>query len=86
MAVSTAISIKKFDGTDYKCWSLEVEIILEQKQVLDIVDGTEEAPEYATELKEWKKQHGIARRDVSGEVKQLRQCAGVRIEDLGACK
>jgi len=61
MAESTAISIKKFDGTDYKSWSLEVEILLEQKQVLSIVDGTEEAPEDATELKSWKKQHGIAR-------------------------
>ena len=50
MAESTAISIKKFDGMDYKSWSLEVEILLEQKQVLGIVDGTEEAPEYATEL------------------------------------
>jgi hypothetical protein len=40
---------------------LEVEILLEQKQVLGIVDGTEEAPEDATELKSWKKQHGIAR-------------------------
>jgi len=59
MAESTAISIKKFDGTDYKSWSLEVEILLEQKQVLGIVDGTEEVPEDATELKSWKKQHGI---------------------------
>jgi len=60
MAESTAITIKKFDGTDYKSWSLEVEILLEQKQVLGIVDSTEEAPEDATELKSWKKQHGIA--------------------------
>jgi hypothetical protein len=44
MAESTAITIKKFDGTDYKSWSLEIEILLEQKQVLGIVDGTEEAP------------------------------------------
>ena len=59
MAESTAISIKKFDGTDYKSWSLEVEILLELKQVLGIVDGTEEAPEDATELKSWNKQHRI---------------------------
>jgi len=61
MAESTATSIKKFDGTDYKSWSLEIEILLEQKEVLGIVDGTEEAPEDATELKSWKRQHGIAR-------------------------
>jgi hypothetical protein len=60
LAESTAISIKKFDRTDYKSWSLEVEILLEQKQVLGIVDGTEEAPEDATELKSWKQQHEIA--------------------------
>jgi hypothetical protein len=66
MAESRVISIKQFDGTDYKCWSLEVEILLEQKQVLGIVDCTEEAPDAknatdATEFKVWKKQHGIAR-------------------------
>ena len=66
MAGSTAISIKKFDCTDYKSWSLEVEILLEQKQVLGIVDGTEEAPDAKnakdmTGFKAWKQQHGIAR-------------------------
>jgi len=63
MAESTVISIKKFDGTDYKSWSLEIEILLEQKQVLSIVDGTEEAPDAkdATEFKAWKKQLRIAR-------------------------
>jgi hypothetical protein len=66
MAESTAISIKKFDGTDYKSCSLEVEILLEQKQVLGIVNGTEEEPDAknakdATEFKAWKKQHPITR-------------------------
>jgi len=66
MAESTAISIKKFDGTDNKSWSLEIEILLEQKQVLGIVDGTEEAPDAkdGTEFKAWNKQHGIARSTV----------------------
>jgi hypothetical protein len=31
MAESTAITIKKLDSTDYKSWSLEIEILLEQK-------------------------------------------------------
>jgi len=63
MAESTAISIKKFDGTDYKSWSLEIEILLEQKQVLGIVDSTEKAPDAKdeTEFKAWKKPHGIVR-------------------------
>jgi len=61
MAESTAFSIKNFDGMDYTSCSLEVEILLEQKPVLGIVDGTEEAPEDTTELRSWKKQHGMAR-------------------------
>jgi hypothetical protein len=63
MAESTAITIKKFDGTDYKSWSLEIEILLEQKQVLGIVYGTEQAPaaKDGTEFKVWKKQHGLTR-------------------------
>jgi hypothetical protein len=63
MAESTAISIKKFYGTDYKSCCTDIEILLEQKQVLGIVDGTEEAPENQKleEYKEWKKQNGIAR-------------------------
>jgi hypothetical protein len=66
MAESTAISIKKFDGTDYKSWCLEVEILLEHKQVLGIVNGTEEEPDAknakdATEFKALKKHHPITR-------------------------
>ena len=62
MAESTAIPIKKFDGMEYKSWTLEIEILLKQKQVLGIVDGTEEAPDAkdAMEFEAWKKWHGIA--------------------------
>jgi hypothetical protein len=58
----TAITIKKFDGTDYKSWSLEIEILLGQKRVVSSVDGTEEAPDAkdGTECTAWKTQHGIA--------------------------
>jgi hypothetical protein len=52
-----------FDSTYYNRWRLEIEIDLEQKQLLDIVDGTEEAPDAqgGTRFKAWKKQHGVAR-------------------------
>jgi len=62
MAESTAISVKKFDGMDYKSWSFEIEILLEKKQVVAIVDGTEQTTDTmdATELKAWKKQPGLA--------------------------
>jgi len=63
MAELTAFTIKKFDGTDYKSWSLEIEILLEQKQVLGIVEGTEEAPDAkdGTRCKTWQKQYRIER-------------------------
>jgi hypothetical protein len=43
MGESTTTRMKRFDGTDYKSWSLEIEILLQLKQVLGIVDSTEEA-------------------------------------------
>jgi hypothetical protein len=86
MAESTAISIKMFDGTDYNSWSLEIEILLEQKQVLVIVDGTEEAPDAkdTTELKPWKKQHGIARSTILLAMERsLQQQYGVQKDAKG---
>jgi hypothetical protein len=63
LAQSTAITIQKFDGTDYKSWRLEIEILLEQEQVLSIIEGTDKALDAKdrTEFKAWKKQEGIAR-------------------------
>jgi hypothetical protein len=52
-------SSKQFDGVEYTSWSLQVELLWEQKQFLGIVDGTEEAPEDTIELKSWKKNHSI---------------------------
>jgi len=88
MAESTAISIKKFDGTDYKSWSLEVEILLKQKQVLSIVDGTEEAPDAKdrTEFKAWKKRHGIARSTILLPMERsLQQQYGVQTDTKALC-
>ena len=48
MAESTALCIAKFNGMDYKSGSLEIEILLEQKQLRSLVDNTEEAPGDAT--------------------------------------
>jgi len=45
MAELTVILIRKFDGTNYKCRSLEIEMLSEENEVLGIVDGTEEAPD-----------------------------------------
>ena len=73
MTKSTVILIKKFGGPDYKSWSLEVQILLEQKQVLCIVHGAEEAPKDATVLKSWKKQHGIALSTILLAIERLLQ-------------
>jgi hypothetical protein len=51
MADLTAISITMFDGPDFKCWSLVVDILRVQKQVVSIADHTEEEPEDATKIK-----------------------------------
>jgi hypothetical protein len=60
---STAISINKFDGTEYKSWSLDGEILSEQKQILGIGDGTDETPDAqdGTQFKASNKDNGIAR-------------------------
>ena len=80
MAKSTEVTIKKLYCTDYKSWSLEIPIPLEQKQVLGIVDGTEEAlhTNGRTPFTEWKKQHGIARStNLLAMEQSLEQQAGV---------
>jgi len=60
MAEYTVISIQKFDGAEYKSWSLEIEILWVQKQVLGI-NSTEAVPDAkdATEFEPWKMWHGI---------------------------
>jgi len=62
MAKSTVISIEKLDCMDYKSWSFEIEILLEQKHILRIISGTEGAPDTndGTVLKVKTKQPGIA--------------------------
>jgi len=46
---STAISIAKFEGSNYKQWSGEMALLLEEKQVYGIVTGEDERPEDAVE-------------------------------------
>ena len=45
MMTSTAISIAKFNGSNYEQWSGEMALLLEQKQVYGIVMGEDERPE-----------------------------------------
>jgi hypothetical protein len=63
MAELTAISIKMFDGTDFKSWSFEIKLLSEVKHLLGIVDGTTQALDAidGTECNAWMKPHGIGR-------------------------
>ena len=62
MTTSPGIQNMQVYAMDYKSWSLEIEIHLEQKQVLGIVNGTHETLEAKdrTEFKALKKQHQTA--------------------------
>jgi Holliday junction resolvase-like predicted endonuclease len=75
MSESTAISIKTFDGTDYKSRSLEIDILMEQKQVLGSVNVSEEAPDVmdVTEFETWEKQHDIVQSTILLAVKRSLQ-------------
>jgi len=71
---STAISIAKFNGSNYKQWSGEMALLLEQKQVYGRVTGEDQRPEDPAEqdataaqklahraaVNDWVKQHGTA--------------------------
>ena len=83
MAKLTAMPIKKFEGTDYKRCSFEIELLFEKKRVLGIVQGTEEAPDAknGTECEAWKKQHGIAQSTILLAMgRSLQQQYGVQKE------
>jgi len=41
---STGITIAKFNGSNYKQWSGEMALLVEQKQVYGIVTGEDEQP------------------------------------------
>jgi hypothetical protein len=72
---STTISIAKFNRSDYKQWSVEMALLLEQERVYGIVTGKDERPEGPAEqdataaeklehraaVKDWVKQHGTVR-------------------------
>jgi hypothetical protein len=78
MAQSTVIMIQEFDRKDYKHWSLEVEILLQQEQVLSIFGGTEQVPDLmnakcATVFKTWTEQHRIVQPTILLAMERLLQ-------------
>ena len=92
---STAISIAKFNGSNYKQWSGEMALLLEQKQVYGIVTGEDERPEDPAEqdataaeklahraaVKDWVKQHGTARSTILLGMEPRLQASYMEITD-----
>jgi len=91
---STAISIAKFNGSNYKQWSGEMALLLEQKQVYGIVTGEDERPEDPAEdataaekfahraaVKDWVKQHGTARSTIMLGMEPRLQASYMEITD-----
>ena len=91
---STAISIAKFNGSNYKQWSGEMALLLEQKQVYGIVTGEDERPEDPAEdataaeklahraaVKDWVKQHGTARSTILFSKEPRLQASYMEITD-----
>jgi hypothetical protein len=91
---STVITITKFNGTNYKQWSGEMALLLEQKQVYGIVTGDDEKPEEAAEgataadklalktaMKEWMKLHGTARSTILLGMESRLQASYMDIDD-----
>lgn len=88
IAESTAISIEKFDGTDYTSWCLEIKILLEWKQLRGSVNCTKESPDATdgTEFKSWNKQHAIARSTILLAMKRsLQEQYGVQKDAKALC-
>jgi hypothetical protein len=44
MATSTAYTIEKLDGSNFHAWKFKMRMVLEDKDLWDIVDGSEERP------------------------------------------
>jgi acyl-CoA reductase-like NAD-dependent aldehyde dehydrogenase len=93
---STTISIAKFNRSNYKQWSGEMALLLEQKQVYGIVTGEDERPEDLAEqdattavklahraaVKDWVTQHGTARSTILLGMWPRLQASYIEITDV----
>jgi len=92
---STAISIGKFNGLNYKQRTGEMVLLLEQKQVYGIVTGEDEQPEapadnaaaaetlaHRSAVRDWVKQHDTARLIILLGMKPWLQASYMKIADV----
>ena len=87
---STTITIAKFNGSNYKQWSEEMVLLLEQKVVWGIIEGYDRKPPTPVtaatvteikEYKEWMNRHGIARSTILLEMEPRLQNEYMVVKD-----
>ena len=39
--MSTGVSIEKLDGTNYHVWKFKMQLVLEDKELFGVIDGTD---------------------------------------------
>jgi transposase InsO family protein len=59
--VSNGVSVEKLDGTNYHVWKFKMQLILEDKDLFGVIDGTDVKPEKADAVAEWVKRDKKAR-------------------------
>src|SRR5690349_8546248 len=59
--MSTGVSIERLDGTNYHVWKFKMQLILEDKDLFGVIDGTDVKPEKNDALNEWMKRDKKAR-------------------------
>ena len=55
MADKDTLDLTKLDGTNSSMWKFGITFLLEAKDLTRYIDGTEEEPDKATKLDNWKK-------------------------------
>ena len=60
--MSTGVSIEKLDGTNYHVWKFKMQLVLEDKELFGVIDGTDVKAEGSAE---WVKRDKKARVTIS---------------------
>src|SRR5260370_16896188 len=61
VTMSTGVSIEKLDGTNYHVWKFKMQLILEDKELFGVIDGSDIKPDNGDALSEWVKRDKKAR-------------------------
>src|SRR5260370_28045123 len=61
VTMSTGVSVEKLDGTNYHVWKFKMQLILEDKELFGVIDGSDIKPDNGDALSEWVKRDKKAR-------------------------